>query len=106
MMASGRKKSPIWEFFVVAEDSSLAKCGVCDTEVPCGSKSTKSFTTMNLVHHLKVKHSEEFKEYTKLKEDSDRKKKGESSASDCTLLKQVSLQESAGLRKIWDINDA
>ena len=42
---------------MVAEDSSLAKCGVCDTEVPRGGKSTKSFTTTNLVHHLKVKHS-------------------------------------------------
>ena len=58
---------------MVAEDSSLAKCGVCDTEVRHGGKSTKSFTMTNLVHHLKVKHSKELKEYTKLKEDSDKK---------------------------------
>ena len=60
----------------------------------------KLFTTTNLVHHLKIKHSEEFKRYTKLKEDAVGKKKAESSGSLSTGLRQ------ADLCKIWDINDA
>jgi len=66
----------------------------------------KSFTMMNLINHLKVNHSKEFTQCIKLKEDSDRKKKATSFVSDNTGLRQVSLQQSAELRKIWEINDA
>ena len=45
-------------------------------------------------------------QYTKLKEAIDGKKKAGSSVSDSTGLIQVSLQESAELRKVWDINDS
>ena len=104
-MATGRKKSPIWEFFTVAEDSRLAKCKVCETEVPRGGQSTKSFTTTNLIHHLKTKHNEEYARYNRLKANSDEKQK-ESSISEGMRLRQVSLQEAAELRKLWDINDS
>ena len=36
MMAMGRKKLLIWEYFTVAEDSRFAKCKKCNIEVPCG----------------------------------------------------------------------
>ena len=106
-MATGRKKLPIWEFFMVAEDSRLGKCKVCEMEVPRGSQSTKSFTTTNLVYHLKTKHDEEYAQYNRLKADSDGKQKelGSTSDSKGMRLRQVSLQEIAELRKVWDIND-
>ena len=104
-MATGRKKSPIWEFFSVAEDSRFAKCKKCNIEVPRGGQSTKTFTPTNLVHHLKMKpgHEEEYKRYNKLKTEE---KKKQSSTTDGTRLRQVSLQETAELRKVWDINDS
>lgn len=103
-MATGRKKSPIWEFFTVAEDSGLAKCKVCEIEIPRGGQSTKSFTTTNLVHHLKTKHSEDYAQYNRLKADSDGKQ-NENTSSKGKGLRQVSLQQTAELRKLWNIND-
>ena len=76
-------------------------------EVPRGGQSTKLFTTTNLVHHLKTKHDEEYARYNRLKVDSDGKQKelGSTSDSEGMWLRQVSLQETAELRKLWDIND-
>ena len=47
-------------------------------------------------------HEEEYERYNKLKTD---KKKKKSITSDGKQLRQVSLQEMAELRKMWDIND-
>ena len=104
-MAAGGKKSPIWEFFSVVEDSRIAKCKKCNMEVPRGGQSTKTFTPTNLVHHLKTKpgHEEEYERYNKLKTEE---KKKQSSTTDGTQLRQVSLQETAELLKVWDINDS
>jgi len=52
---------------------------------------------------LKAKHSEEFMRNTKLKKDSNGKKKAESSFSNSPELRQVPLQESAEFFKIWNI---
>ena len=103
-MAMGRKKLLIWEYFTVAEDSRFAKCKKCNIEVPCGDRSTKMFTATNLVHHLKTKpgHEEEYEKSNMLKTEEKTK---ESSTSDGARLRQVSLQETAELRKVWDIND-
>ena len=103
-MATGRKKSPIWVFFTVSEDSRLVKCKVCENEVSRGGQSTKLFTTTNLVHHLKTQHDEEYARYNRLKADS-KDKQNESSTSEGMQLRQVSLQETAELHKMWDIND-
>ena len=101
----GKEKSPIWEFFSVVEDSRFAKCKKFNIEVPRGGQSTKTFTPTNLVHHLKTKpgHEEEYERYNKLKTEE---KKKQSSTTDGTRLRQVSLQEMAELRKVWDINDS
>ena len=74
-MATGRKKSPIWQFFTVAEDSRFAKCNKCEAKVPLGGQSAKSFSPTNLVHHLKTKreHEEEYKKYNELKKEDDEK---------------------------------
>ena len=62
------------------------------------------FTVMNLVHHLKTKfrHEEEYEKSNMLKTEEKTK---ESSTSDGPRLSQVSLQETAELRKVWDINN-
>ena len=39
----------------MAEDLRMVKCKICKVEVPHGGKTTKSFTTINLVHHLMLK---------------------------------------------------
>ena len=53
---------------------------------------------MNLVHHLKTQHDEEYARYNRLKVDS-KDKQNESSTSEGMQLRQVSLQETAELRK-------
>ena len=94
-MASGRKRSPIWEYFVLAEDSCLAVC-----------QSTKSYTTTNLVHYLKTKHGQEYVEYEKKKSEKQTEAPQASSLNEAAPLRQISLMEVAELRKQWDINDA
>ena len=108
-MAMGRKKSPIWRFFTVTEDSRFAKCNKCEINVPRGGQSTKTFTPTNLIHHLKTKpgHEEEYEKYNKLKKENDAKAESAvTTTNDGTRLRQVSLQGSVELRKIWDINDS
>ena len=48
------KKSVVWLYFKVAEDSKYALCKQCDTNISHGSKTTKNFNTTNLMAHLKV----------------------------------------------------
>ena len=62
--AKSRKKSPIWKHFVVGEDTNLALCRICNQSILHGGCNTKTHTT-NLVHHLKVKHSEQYVEFEK-----------------------------------------
>ena len=96
----GKEKLPIWEFFSVAEESRFAKCKKCNIEVPHGGQSTKTFTPTNLVHHLKTKpgHEEEYERYNKLKTEE---KKKQSSTTDGTQLRQVSLQETPRILAIY-----
>ena len=97
------KKSPIWSFFSVAEDSKFAKCKVCKQEISRGGKTTKTFTTSNLVYHLKYKHKSEYDEYQEQKWENDR---GSVSATVSNSgAKQLTLVESQDRTRQWDIND-
>jgi len=85
------------------------KCNKCEIKVPRRGQSTKMFTPTNLVHHLKIKpgHEEEYERYLKLKKENDEKTESSVTAtSDGMKLRQVSLQGTVELRKIWDINDS
>lgn len=53
---AGVKKSPIWSFHSVGEDSRYAICKTCAQSVSRGGKNAKTFNTSNLVQHLKNKH--------------------------------------------------
>ena len=57
--AKSRKKLPIWEHFVVGEDTKFALCRICKQSVSRSGCNTKMYITTNLVQHLKVKHSEQ-----------------------------------------------
>ena len=61
------KRSPIWQFFTVTGDlNQFGKCHKCSRNVPRGGLTPKSFTTSNLVSHLRVSHPELEKEYNLL----------------------------------------
>lgn len=51
---SRKKRSPIWNYFTVAEDTTYGKCNSCSTLVSRGGNSAKNYNTTNLVSHLKT----------------------------------------------------
>ena len=86
---------------MVLEVSRLAKCKVCNNEVPHRGQSTKSFTTMNLAYHLKTPYDEEYERYNRLKVDGDEKWKKNSTSKGM----QPHCRKKAELCKLWDINN-
>ena len=98
--AKSRKKSPIWEYFVVGEDTKFVLRRICKQFVSRGGCNTKTYNITNLVHHLKAKHSEQYVEFEKALERGD-EDKGKGKA----VLRQISLLEASGLVRILDINN-
>ena len=102
-------RSPVWEFFVVAEDTKFALCKKCTEFIARGGETTKSFNTSNLVYHLKTKHLEDFRRFLTLKEtkESERKtlKKERSAKKSVGGLRQLTLQRREDLTTPWNIND-
>ena len=96
-----KKRSPIWEYFKVAEDSHYAICNVatCNESVSRGGQTTKTFNTSNMVYHLKSKHKELHTEY--LKKLSDGKLAKDIRPASQSSSKQLTLSD---MRK-WDISD-
>ncbi len=58
--STARKKSPIWSFYSVGEDSKFAVYNGCGQKVSRGGATTKTYNTSNLVSHLKSKHREQY----------------------------------------------
>ena len=48
---------------MVGEDTKFALCKICEQSVPCSGRTTKTYNTTNLVHHLKIKHSKQYTEF-------------------------------------------
>ena len=107
MAATGlRKKSPIWEYFQLMEDTKYVCCKSCDKLISQGGDSTKVYNITNLVYHLKSAHDEAYKQYQqKYTEhlENENKKKQE---KDLSTSKQLSLMEVQDRGRKWDINDA
>ena len=61
-------RSPVWEFFSVAEDTKFAEYYKCKDLVAHDKDNTKGFNTNNLVQYLKSKHSEEYSDFLQLKQ--------------------------------------
>ena len=66
-------------------------------------KTTKTFNTTNLVHHLKVKHTNMYATYKKSDDDLKEASKGKECASSKSV--QLSFDESIERTKKWDIKD-
>ena len=98
-----KKRSVIWEFFVVTEDTKYAVCNTCQTKVSRGRGSTKSYTTTNLVSHL-AKHTDINKQYIQRKSQEETPPQKQSRKR--KIEQQLSLEEMQELSKPWDINDA
>ena len=102
-------RTPVWEFFSIAEDTKFAKCKNCTELVARGGDNTKSFNTTNLVHHLKTKHSEEFSKLLEMKKkkESEREtiRKERSQKKTMTGLRQLTLQKREDQTTAWNIND-
>ena len=86
-----KRRSLIWQYFVAGESDRQATCEVCNAKVSRGGQTVKTFTTTNLVGHLR-KHPAEYKQY------EDEKNTAEllthESRSEAPL-KQLTLQESS-----------
>ena len=97
-----RKKSPIWSFFSVAEDSKFVKYNICKPVISRGGKTTKTFTTSNLVSHFEYKQ-------IRVQWISGAKSKSTQESMIATLshsrAKQLTLAESCDKICLWDIND-
>ena len=52
------KRSPIWDYFKVGEDTKLAICNACGQSISHGGKTMKTFNTTNLVYHIRGMHAE------------------------------------------------
>ena len=92
-----KKRSPIWDYFTVTEDTRYVHCNSCNDKISCGGKTTKTFNTTNLVYHLKNKHAEQYSEYQKKLA----KQLREETLTSLSNNRQLTLQET---RKC-DIND-
>ena len=86
-----KKRSVIWEFFCEDEDSKYAVYNQCETKVPRGGSSTKSYTTTNLIQHLSTKHVEIHKQYLERKVSSEATAKAPKETRKRTL-QQLSLE--------------
>ena len=93
--AAQRKKSSIWFYFEVCQDTKYARCKCCEEEISGGGGSTKTYNTTNLMSHLKRKHHYLYSQYEQKKQD---KEQGLLAANAFTssgsTSKQLSLSES------------
>ena len=96
-----RKTSVIWELFTVDEDSKFVISNECEAKVPRGGSTTKSYTTTNLVNHLK-RHPEIHSKHLERKTEKEPKQPMETRKWE--LQRQLSLSEVEDQSKGWDIN--
>ena len=97
-----KRRSPIWKYFTAGDSDRQATCNICSASVPRGGQSIKSFTTTNLVGHLR-KHPTEFKQFEDAK--SAAASSSEPQAQRSKRFKQITLEESSSRTKAWEIDD-
>ena len=96
-----RVKAVIWNYFVVSErNERFAVFQLCRENVSRGGKTIKTFSTSNLIDHLKKKHPVDFKDYEEKKKVQELTVK----QSKEHRKKQLSLEDT-NIQQ-WDINDA
>ena len=104
-------QSPVWKFFVIAEDIKYAKCNTCNELVPRGGGSMKSFNTTNLVNHLKSKHHEEFDKFQDIRKNKEAQRQAAKSeriqerSNQLGGMRQLTLQATKQRTSFWGLND-
>ena len=101
---AARKKSPIWDYFIVCENSKYARCNDCLEDVSRGGSSTKSYNTTNLVTLLK-RHPSFHQEYEAKKATYNEILAVEVTGASSGSGKQLTLSESYDRSRTWEIND-
>lgn len=85
-------------FFTLCQDKKFAKCEECAEVVSCGRDSVKTFTTLNMVSHLRANHPVVYHRFCKCKDKKEsqrqdvRKERVESGGF--TALRQLTLKGS------------
>ena len=106
-----RKASEVWHFFSVTTTVRLAKCNLCETEVPrvkIGAPE-RSYSTKGLWDHLRVKHNKECKEAENKRDATAQKKRklDEEAAKNKEMYKlkeQLTLKEAFEAGQRWPKN--
>lgn len=105
-MDPAKRRSSVWDHFeIITEDSSKAKCQLCNSIISRGGVG-KLATPSGMINHLKHKHYHEYNEYeekeTKVKEA--KRKRAEEHPTKKKLATQLTLSESFNRNKQYDIN--
>ena len=93
------KCSPIWDYFVVKEDSRFVECNKCHLSISRGGTTTKTFNTSNLIQHLRSKHINDFKKYEEAQEEKSAQRK------ESNQRKQLTLEVMQDRVKMWSGSD-
>ena len=103
-------RSPVWDFFTICRDKKFAKCEECAEIVSRGGDNIKSFTTSNLVSHLRANHPIVYQRFCKHKDKKESQRqdvrKERIEAGGFPALRQLTLKGSQDRVKQWDINDS
>ena len=59
---------PVWDFFTICQDKKFAKCEECEEVVSHDGDCAKTFTTSNLVSHLRMNHPNVYQRFCKCKD--------------------------------------
>ncbi|XP_029657343.1 zinc finger BED domain-containing protein 4-like [Octopus sinensis] len=88
--------SVVWKFFDVSDDNSFfCVCKLCDILISRGGRTRKTFTTSNMINHLRVYHSEQLAEEQIVLQ----KKRP------FAQLKQLTLTQVIEKKNMWNIDD-
>ena len=91
------------DFFAVNSlDISKANCNICNSCVSRGGKEAKSYSTTNLISHLKNKHVSEFAQFNKAKS-THAMKRSPSASPSATF--QPTITDVLDRSAVWDFND-
>lgn len=83
--------SIIWEFFeVLKNDKTNCKCNLCGVRISRGGKSAKTFTTTNMMNHLKKVHP------IAMAKENDKSKKKSTEAGSSKIMSNFSTESTAG----------
>ena len=97
-----KKRSPVWQHFVEAENEQYAICKHCKQEVPRGGKNRKSYNTTNLIIHLKSDHRDHYKKFCDDKESAVARRVSNKDQG----LKQLTIEGANDKTQQWGIHDA